>query len=65
LEEIQIDYGEFVCDDANSFGSSCIFECLPGYIMEGDATRTTCGNYEWSHSPPICIRGKKYYYTIQ
>ena len=37
-------------------GSSAVYTCNPGYILEGNTKRTCLANGKWSGSKPACTR---------
>ena len=46
----------FVTLFSTSFRSVATYECLDGYTLEGDSTRTCQADATWSGSEPTCRR---------
>lgn len=53
--------GEVTCSDSNQFESSCVYECLPGYELIGEANSTCLDNEKWSSDLPQCISKYRHY----
>ncbi|XP_076439986.1 sushi, von Willebrand factor type A, EGF and pentraxin domain-containing protein 1-like isoform X2 [Babylonia areolata] len=40
---------------SNTFGGQVTYSCIPGYMIEGDSTRTCLASGAWSGTQPVCV----------
>ena len=57
------DHGNRYSTTGTVYGDTVLYECLPGYTLQGSKTRTCLVTGQWSGSLPNCTR-KQYVYIL-
>ena len=51
--------GRISFSDGQNIGSVATYECFPGYVLDGDRTRTCQLDQTWTGDAPVCRREAK------